>query len=146
MGSHKTLKRCCSCKEEKDIFDFHKDKSREDQKYPACKKCTNKRNHLYQVRVKDTPHYKTRGRRNWIKYEYGISLEDYEKLLIQQNFLCFICGKQLGLFKKHTHLDHNHKTKKIRKFLCRGCNQGIGNFEENTKNMGNAINYLKEYN
>lgn len=38
------MKKCCKCKEEKDISAFHKDSSRTDGLYPKCKACVNAKN------------------------------------------------------------------------------------------------------
>ena len=35
-----TKKKCCSCKEEKDVSDFYKDKTSKDGFTSSCKKCT----------------------------------------------------------------------------------------------------------
>jgi hypothetical protein len=75
---------------------------------------------------------------------YNISIEELEQRKLLQNNQCAICNKS---FKnnKDTHLDHNHKTKKIRQILCRGCNYLIGNAREDIHILQSAINYLNKW-
>lgn len=64
--------------------------------------------------------------------EYKITIEDYEKLLLEQGGVCAICKKSETIIEKSTNVirplavDHDHKTGKIRGLLCGRCNQAIG--------------------
>ena len=81
-----------------------------------------------------------------IKYKYGISLDDYNKKLISQNYKCAICGReQKNKTKRILKIDHNHKTGKIRGLLCFYCNIAVGHFEDNIVSLKKAIKYLKHY-
>ena len=64
----------------------------------------------------------------WRRYElfknYGISLDDYARMFTAQKGLCAICGK--GPQKNHLHVDHCHKTQKVRGLLCSMCNGNLG--------------------
>jgi hypothetical protein len=53
---------------------------------------------------------------------YGISLEDYDKILTQQEGVCACCGKPDFI---RLHVDHDHKTGKVRGLLCHICNQKV---------------------
>lgn len=70
------------------------------------------------------------------KYNYGITLEQYEEMLKAQNSVCFICEKEETATYKNTGrlknlaIDHCHKTGKIRKLLCSNCNLIIGKLED----------------
>ena len=70
-----------------------------------------------------------------------MSLEDYERLLKEQNYKCLICDK-----KKKLYVDHCHKTGKVRGLLCDLCNRGIGLFKEDVNSLSRAINFLNENN
>ena len=78
------------------------------------------------------------------KYSYKYRKLKKERLKIAQNNKCFICNNE---FKNDRDccLDHNHKTNKIRKLLCQGCNSALGYFKENTIILQKAINYLNIY-
>ncbi len=77
----------------------------------------------------------------------GISTDQYQSMIESQNYKCFICklperrrdrsGNLASLC-----LDHNHKTNKIRNFLCHNCNTMIGHFNESIDTMTSAIKYL----
>lgn len=75
---------------------------------------------------------------------YGITKEDVEKKLLEQNNQCAICGV---LFddKILPCVDHEHDpTKKFRGMLCRTCNSGLGMFKECVNILEKAIKYLKD--
>ena len=79
------------------------------------------------------------------KWRYGISSEDYDAMLEEQDNKCKIC---LGEFNDQTvtNIDHCHTTNKVRGILCPHCNRGLGQFKDNIKLLTKAINYLEEYN
>ncbi len=75
-----------------------------------CKSCASEASHA--SRVEST---------------YGITKEEYERLLRFQNGVCWICGRQPQT--KRLAVDHDHKTGAVRGLLCanneRGCNAAI---------------------
>jgi hypothetical protein len=74
-----------------------------------------------------------------LRTEYGISLEEYKDMV---GTLCPICGRSFG---EHTpHIDHDHKTGKVRGVLCSKCNLGLGHFNDNIDILLNAIEYLRK--
>ena len=74
--------------------------------------------------------------------KYGITLEEYNQMLIDQEGKCLICNKHYTKFESNLSVDHNHKTGEIRGLLCKNCNVGLGFFEDNCNLLLNAINYL----
>jgi hypothetical protein len=76
-----------------------------------------------------------------LKQRYGISFEEFNIMLENQNYSCAICFKEADLV-----VDHNHSTAKVRALLCHQCNHGLGLFFESLTNLENAIRYLKEHN
>lgn len=81
-------------------------------------------------------------KRNSRLKQYGINFEDYDRMFIEQNGCCAICGKHQTKEKKSLHVDHNHKTGKIRGLLCQKCNHGVGLFNDNLDLLKKAIEYL----
>lgn len=76
---------------------------------------------------------------------YGITLEDYEKMLESQNGGCAICGRvPTG---RALHVDHDHKTGLVRGLLCHSCNHAIGRrgFNDSSEKCLNAAAYLSKY-
>jgi len=56
---------------------------------------------------------------------------------------CAICEEILSQDTKHIHVDHCHKTNKVRGLLCANCNKGLGFFKDNTRALERAILYLQ---
>ena len=97
--------------------------------------------------VRNKDRMKTAMRRCLLRSIYGISTEEYQKILISQKRVCAICGnKELTKEGVENNLcvDHNHLTGRVRGLLCRKCNSGIGMFRDNSELLFNAIRYLKE--
>lgn len=80
-----------------------------------------------------------------LKYNYGLTLDQYTKILIEQDYKCKICGIIHSEEKKHRRLfvDHNHDTDRVRGLLCHTCNVGLGSAYENIEILNNAIYYLE---
>jgi outer membrane phospholipase A len=85
-------------------------------------------------------HRKNRGLIN----KYGISLNEYNQMLIQQNYSCAICNTHQNEMKRSLAVDHNHETGKNRKLLCNKCNTAIGLLKEDIQIITSMISYLKE--
>lgn len=75
--------------------------------------------------------------------KYGIRQEGYEKLLLEQDGKCAICGKTAeSCLHGVLHVDHCHKSGKIRGLLCRGCNHILGTVGDDPAVLSRAIHYL----
>ncbi len=90
------------------------------------------------------------GRKRYLRWAYGISLEDFDKLLLQQQSKCVICKRTMSIDKKLSLLkatiDHDHLTSKIRGILCTSCNLLLGYSLESEEVLKSAIKYLKFHN
>lgn len=82
-------------------------------------------------------------RKSWLKKFYGMTLEEYDFMYESQNGRCAICKRPSTDFPKGLHVDHNHKTNKVRGLLCQPCNHAIGNFLDNIEILKSAIHYLE---
>lgn len=70
---------------------------------------------------------------------YGVTPEQFEKLLSLQNRACAICHVE---FTQTPDIDHDHKTGIVRGLLCTNCNNGLGRFKDNVEALESAIKYL----
>lgn len=82
---------------------------------------------------------------------YGVSSDEYQKLVMSQNNLCAICksqeiqrDKRTGLIRRLA-VDHDHETGEVRGLLCARCNAGIGQFRDDRNVLRSAIEYLEFY-
>lgn len=85
----------------------------------------------YSRRTKESRAHKLRQKK------YGITPDDFTKLLERQAGLCAICR-----VSKAAVVDHNHKTGAIRGILCSPCNTAIGLLKECPKRFEAAVKYL----
>lgn len=79
----------------------------------------------------------------------GITPEEYDEILKEQDYKCAICGTKnpSGRASKISGLtnfsvDHDHATGNTRGLLCSNCNTGIGLLGDNIEIMKSAIEYL----
>jgi len=83
-----------------------------------------------------------------LKRNYGISLEDYNKLLVMQKGGCAICGQPEKAIDPKTQkprslaVDHCRESGLIRGLLCSGCNMILGNAKDSIELLEEAIEYL----
>jgi hypothetical protein len=70
---------------------------------------------------------------------YGLSLQDYRAILARQGSACAICKRS----DRPLCLDHCHATGKVRGFLCRTCNLGLGYYDDDPSLMRAATAYLE---
>lgn len=71
--------------------------------------------------------------------KYGLTHKEYDGMFKSQGGKCKICGNK---FDYRLHVDHCHTTGKVRGLLCRGCNTGLGQFQDDPRILREAINYL----
>lgn len=95
---------------------------------------------------------KRRGKeRQYSISKYGITPDQYDKMLIAQNGVCKICkqpeqsmnGAKTKL--KLLAIDHCHDTTKVRALLCSRCNIGIGCFKHDPDLLKKAALYCEEH-
>lgn len=78
-----------------------------------------------------------------IRNQYGITLDQYNAMLDEQDHKCAICGNEDEVEGRKLAIDHCHTTGKVRGLLCGKCNRGLGLFYDNQDLLNNAIQYLK---
>lgn len=68
----------------------------------------------------------------------GITKEIYDAMCLQQQGKCKICLRP----HDNLHIDHCHKTNKVRGLLCGNCNRGLGIFKDSPRTLMRAAAYL----
>jgi hypothetical protein len=77
---------------------------------------------------------------------YGITEETYLHLRKEQGQKCAMCHSPFRKSPQSIHIDHCHKTGKVRGILCDGCNLFLGRFESPkfTERIERASAYLRK--
>jgi hypothetical protein len=82
--------------------------------------------------------------------KYGMTFQDLEHLWQRQKKRCPICKRCIPnpcrQRSSKTHVDHCHKTGKVRGLLCCSCNLGLGSLQHSVSNHKRAIKYLQKAN
>ena len=77
-----------------------------------------------------------------LQYNYGITVEDYDRMFKEQNGRCAICHTQQHY--QRLAVDHCHKTGKVRGLLCQHCNRSIGLMFDSPLRLRNAADYIEK--
>ena len=80
------------------------------------------------------------GSKTWVmrKMRYGISEQDFQEMF--GDGFCPLCGRKMV----HAHVDHNHKTGKVRGVLCARCNNVVGIIENRLPNLTGILDWVNE--
>lgn len=140
-------KRCPACNIIKSESEYQPSKINS-----RCRECSlSADKDTYRKRKRDPEvdkRYKTNYRNRSLMRNYGLSIDDYDKILASQNFKCAICkikgsdikyGKEIFLS-----VDHCHETGKVRGLLCFDCNVTIGKAKDSIPILISAIEYLSK--
>ncbi|MFI6601052.1 endonuclease VII domain-containing protein [Nonomuraea sp. NPDC050536] len=122
---------CPRCAEIKPREEFGRNRATKDGLTSYCKPC-------HTVVMREIKIKNHGSERNYLlKHRYGITEEDFERMLAIQGGLCAICRVVPGTF-----VDHCHDTGKVRGILCFNCNNGLGHFRDNEADLQLAALYL----
>lgn len=72
---------------------------------------------------------------------YGLTQDDINRMITEQKNECKICSTHFS--KLNMHIDHCHKTGKVRSLLCSKCNQAIGLIDESVERAEKIKQYLR---
>lgn len=149
------IKVCSRCK---NPGEFYSDKTKKDGLHPICASCHKEykknlhardsearnralvRSKLY--REKNPEKVKKAITNSTLQAKYGISLEEYNILLVSQQGCCAVCKEKPS--KQRLHVDHVHSTGKIRGLLCQACNVSIGKMKESPELLRKLALYVEE--
>lgn len=83
----------------------------------------------------------------WLESRYGITQDEWNLMYERQQGICAICKSDDPKGNHRIfHVDHCHKTNKVRGLLCDTCNRGLGMFYDNINILKSAIKYLEDSN
>lgn len=161
------MKLCRLCKIEKLLDDFHRANGTRDGHRGECKECFRaqakarypqvrdqaierakkwredniERFRENQRRMRSTPEGKRRQREGHLKRKFGMTIEDYKRMLEEQGGGCATCGRpprpDIAL-----HIDHDHETGRVRGLLCFRCNNSLGDLDDDPALLRKAAAYL----
>lgn len=115
-------KECCSCSVFKSLLEFHQSSKSSDGHASWCKPCANTIARSRRKRV-----YSNSNKRKWqLKTRYGLTPENVDAMLFEQNNTCALCLADLKTF----HIDHDHNTGIVRGLLCHRCNIRLGGWDD----------------
>jgi len=160
------MKQCSKCKRKKRSSAFSPWKKSKDGLFSWCKRCNADAQKARRDRYvaehgrgpktsRNPETLKKQRQRHYRKHRerllaeqggrsHGITPEEYVE---RRSRSCEICGEYRPPKKAGTgmHLDHDHKTGKLRGTLCELCNRGLGNFKDNPALLKEAAAYLAKY-
>jgi hypothetical protein len=140
-------KQCFKCKQHLSLDQFYvrSDSGKLTSECKACRKVRSGKHYvenLAQHKALVKRRYDTFGR----YARYGLSVEDYDAMLVKQGNGCALCGAEKPGGKGKWHIDHvggtNPKVNRqcasdaVRGLLCHRCNISLGHYEQLLKRVG----------
>ena len=142
------MKTCSQCKVEKPKTEYHKMQAQKSGLRPECKACTKKKKDEWRAANPDKhkagyDRYNKYYREGPLRQKlFGITKEEYDKLLADQDGVCVICRDRNNDSTRSLAVDHDHETGIVRGILCDRCNRGIGYFRESLELIERTVQYL----
>ncbi|MFI5814846.1 endonuclease domain-containing protein [Streptomyces sp. NPDC051643] len=79
-------------------------------------------------------------RKIWLQNNYGLTLEQWDAMVLAQEGRCAICQEPSELV-----VDHCHTSGAVRELLCSTCNSGLGHFKDEPARLRAAADYLERH-
>ncbi|MFD5836918.1 endonuclease VII domain-containing protein [Streptomyces collinus] len=114
-------KLCRTCGEIKPHSEWHRNATASDGLSTRCKACR-----------------AVQGRQGHLRRQYGITEAERDGLIASQAGVCCIC-----LSAVPEHVDHCHKTGRVRGVLCFSCNAALGQFKDRPDAIRRAAAYVE---
>lgn len=147
-------KRCPKCGKDLPLSKFGVRKSKNILKYHSyCKKCRKQYSREWYLKntekaKQSAVRFKKQNPIRCLNYliksqlkKYGLTIEQYNKILKQQNYKCAICGKTEKENKQRLSVDHSHKTSFVRGLLCKYCNGRLLQYLRDSKRHAVGLIY-----
>ncbi|WP_405893062.1 endonuclease VII domain-containing protein [Streptomyces sp. NBC_00104] len=112
---------CHSCGKIKPHGEWHRNATASDGLSTSCRACR-----------------ANKGRAGHLKRQYGMTEAERDEMIASQMGFCVICLKAPAV-----HVDHCHKTGRVRGVLCFNCNSAIGKLGDDPDAVRRAAAYLE---
>lgn len=145
------MKTCSKCKTEKPLSEFGALSTSKDGHKGQCKVCiksvweawyanpeNREKNRARNRGYSQTEKGKANSHRKRLA-RYGLTAQEFEDLTRASNGLCDSCKTRVG-----TSIDHDHKTGKVRGFLCSQCNTALGLLGDNSDMIQRLLMYSQQ--
>ena len=92
------------------------------------------------------PHVVEKRRAAHYMKQYGITVEEYNHRVSEQEGLCKTCGQPPRGRGRHEvlHVDHDHVTGEVRGLLCSQCNMALGLLGDSVDTLNAMILYVTD--
>lgn len=124
-------KTCRKCGVSSEEAEFKKDRR-------FCKECWRIEHRRRMRKYRESNAEDVKSKR--LQRRYGITLEDYEEMIEEQDHSCAVCGRERELV-----VDHCHISDEVRGLLCKPCNTAIGSLEDDPRIIYSAVRYVIEH-
>lgn len=132
---------CSKCGISQPLKFFPKNKGCKNGIRSVCKLCVNE----YRKKWWRNGGGRERQRDTNLKRAYGIDSSEWQRLFELQKGQCASCGRHQSEMSKSLHVDHCHRSGKIRSLLCDKCNRALGIMDENAVAIKKLSEYADEY-
>jgi len=132
-------KKCRDCGITKPLEQFNSQKKNKDGRQGHCRECAKKRWAEY-----STPEVKQRQCDLRLVRKFKLTREEFNKIFDAQGRKCAICPRTEPSGSGTWHVDHDHKTDKVRGLLCMHCNRALGYFMDSSELLQQAQLYLEK--
>lgn len=146
---------CRKCGTPKPLDEYWNHPTGQYGKRPRCKDCVRQENGQHEEkRLEREPNYNrdrvrrwssvgdNKRRRNLIS-RYGITVEEYERRLAEQDHKCAICRLPMDEGRRLA-VDHDHKTGEVRGIVHIRCNTAIALLKDSPEICRQAAEYLEK--
>jgi hypothetical protein len=134
------VKKCYSCRLEQLESNYYKSSEKKDGLQNECKACNTSRKKSWH----QTDSGKASSANTKLKRRYGITLSEYESMVLEVGSKCEICGDTKSYLNHKLCIDHDHNTGNIRGVLCKACNLAVGNLKDSPELALKTFEYLNK--
>jgi len=124
---------CPACEQAKPFDEFPRNRRTRSGFATYCKPCHNARSRETRERLYGG------GREYHLRRRYGLTSADVDAMIEAQGGTCATCDA------KPEHVDHDHRTGKVRGVLCFNCNQALGNVRDDPTTLQELTRYLRQH-